>query len=215
MLYVGFFIFFSRFVLVTVSKTSTPLTSHSQTYVYFLSLSAGRGYRYYTGPVVYPFAYGLSLTNFTFTPIIAAWPSDEEAATALTTVSQAEASAAAGKPLPVLTYAVNVTNTGDVPGDEVAFLFFEPQSLPALASPNRLLRQLLDYQRVHLVPGQSATVTFSVTAVDLAVHERDSGDKVSTPGRFNVVVTNGAGLRMEQPVTISGPQRVLEPFPRL
>lgn len=171
-----------------------------------LDTGVGRGYRFYTGVPVFPFGWGLSLTTFSYIPAAGGWPSAADAATALTTI-------AGPRPLlRSLQYAVQVTNNGAATGDDVVFLFVEPMATPTQPR-NRLLRQLLDYQRVHLAPGASATVAFNVTARSLAMVDRDTGDVVSAPGTFRIVVTNGAGARLAQDVVLRGEQTTLEAFP--
>ncbi len=173
-----------------------------------LDVGPGRGYRFYTGPTVFPFGWGLSLTSFTYLPVDGRWPSLAAAASALTTPSALDATS-----LRSLEYAVQVTNNGSVPGDDVVFLFFEPVDTPTQPE-SRLVRQLLDYQRVHLAPSASTTVSFSVSARSLALVDRQSGDTVSAPGAYRVVVTNGAGALLEQVVSLRGEQTLVEAFPR-
>ena len=190
-----------------------------------MDTGVGRGYRYYTGETVFPFGSGMALTTFSYEPAPGApWPSAAAAAGALTTADAASAGvgegAGVGGPLPPpppppsLQYAVQVTNNGSVTGDDVLFLYYQPVATPTQPR-SRLLRQLLDYKRVHLAPGQSATVPFSITARSLAMVDRSTGDVVSAPGTFRiVVVTNGAGAALAQEVVVRGKQALIEAFPR-
>jgi hypothetical protein len=73
----------------------------------------GITYLYYDGPVLWPFGWGLSYTNFTYT-----W---FDADAAHQTVDAA--AWAAGNATPP-SYAVNVTNTGSVVSDVSALAFF-------------------------------------------------------------------------------------------
>ena len=189
-----------------------------------LDVGVGRGYRFYSGPAVLPFGHGLALTNFSVEtaagfglPLGAAEERGQkgEARTA--------GAAAAPPPLPqrlrteaeasrVLGYAVNVTNTGAVAGDEVVMLFFEPSATPAQPR-SRLLRQLVDYRRVHLLPGESQVVAFAASSRSLRMADRATGDIVSTPGDFDLVVTNGVTEFARRRVVVEGDEVVVERFP--
>ena len=165
-----------------------------------LDVGVGRGYRYFDGPVVFPFGHGLALTNFSLT--------DASPAAA----AAAERLRAEAVPSRALAYAVNVTNTGSVAGDEVVFLFYEPQSLAAQPQ-SRLLRKLVDFQRVHLAPGESALVSFGASSASLRLVDRASGDLVSTPGDFDLVLTDGVAEIARHRVVVEGEQVVVERFP--
>ena len=169
-----------------------------------LDVGVGRGDRFYAGPKVLPFGFGLALTTFLIQPLSRGGSSSDTAGTPqrLSTGSAAR----------LLSYSVNVSNVGAVPGDEVIMLFFEPMATPAQLS-SRLIRQLSDYQRVHLLPGESQTVAFGVTSRSLKLVDRATGDFVSTPGDYDIVVTNGVSEVMRQRVVVEGAQVVLERFP--
>jgi beta-D-xylosidase 4 len=164
-----------------------------------LDTPPGRGYRFYTGAPVFPFGYGLSLSKFTLQ--LAAGPPTTPA----TLPTEA-------LPTTTLNYTVLVTNTGEVAGDEVVQAYFLPQSVPQQPK-SRLLKQLFGYQRLHLDPGQGATVSFLVNSETLRLVDRESGDAVSTPGSFDVLFTNGVDQALHNPVTVQGPQVVVAPFP--
>ena len=166
-----------------------------------LDVGVGRGYRFYAGPTVLPFGFGLSLTTFVIQPaggFDAAGP------------QRLRTEAASSR---LLSYSVNVTNVGAVAGDEVVMLFFEPFSTPAQPA-SRLIRQLSDYQRVHLLPGESQTVAFgAVSSHTLRLVDRATGDFVSSPGDYDLVVTNGVTEVARQRVVIEGAEVVIERFP--
>jgi hypothetical protein len=161
--------------------------------------------RYYNGSVVWPFGWGLSYAPFAFT------------ATSLSVGGSPVSSLnwPTGAPTAnTATLSVTVTNTGSVAGDEVVFLFFAPQGMPQQAG-SRLQRQLADFERVHLEAGASTTVQFTITTGTFVVVDKagNTGDRVSTPGTFSLIATNGVGLTASWPVTLTGSQVVVTPFP--
>ena len=78
---------------------------------------------------------------------------------------------------------------------------------------SRLLRQLVDYRRVHLLPGESQVVAFAASSRSLRMADRATGDIVSTPGDFDLVVTNGVTEVARRRVVVEGDEVVVERFP--
>lgn len=76
---------------------------------------------------------------------------------------------------------VTVTNTGDRAGDEVVQLYLRDD----VASITRPVKQLRGFRRVHLLPGQSETLTFTLTANDFSFYGADM-KQVVEPGSFTV-----------------------------
>jgi hypothetical protein len=68
-------------------------------------------------------------------------------------------------------------------------------------------------QRVHLLPGASQVVSFSASSASLRLVDRATGDVVSTPGAFDLVVTNGVREAARRRVVVEGDEVVVEPFP--
>ena len=168
-----------------------------------LDVGVGRGYRYYNGSVQWPFGYGLSLTNFDFAGIVV--PSGAGGGPAVLHTESV--------PSTVLPFVVNVTNSGNLAGDEVVQLYAAPQ-LPLPSQPNsRLLRQLVGYQRVHLEPGAWASVAFNVTSATLRLVDHQTGDIVSSPGTWSLIATNGVAASVTAMVVVEGTEIVVEPFP--
>lgn len=89
-----------------------------------------------------------------------------------------------------------------------------PVSVPSQPQ-TRLLKQLVDYERVHLGPSGDVTVTFTVTSETFWLVDKESGDIVSAPGTFQLVFTNGADLNITSAlVVVSGTAPVVSlPFP--
>jgi beta-glucosidase len=105
---------------------------------------AGRTYRFFNGAVLYPFGHGLSYTKFAYGSLR----------------TNAESLSAAG----TLTVRVDLRNTGNRTGDEVAQLYVHHLG-SAVERPKRDLR---GYQRVTLRPGERRTVEFSLGGSSLA-----------------------------------------------
>jgi beta-glucosidase len=76
---------------------------------------------------------------------------------------------------------VKVTNTGSRAGDEVVQLYLRDD----VASVTRPVKQLRGFRRVHLLAGQSQTLTFTLTANDLSFYGSDMKPVVE-PGTFTV-----------------------------
>jgi beta-glucosidase len=121
------------------------------------------GYRWYDAKNVtplFPFGYGLSYTSFAFGGLHVGAVSGGQA-----------------------TVTATVTNTGSRAGAEVAQLYVgDPGS--AGEPPH----QLKGFQRVQLAPGASGTVTFTVTAHDLASWNTGSGNWVASAGDYQILV---------------------------
>jgi len=151
----------------------------------------GRSYRYYTGTPLWEFGYGLSYTTFKLE-----WSDGSEIPKTLT-----------NDILEAVTYTVNITNTGNVAGDEVALAFFKPPA--SLGVP--LIRQLFGFQRVHLKPNESVKVSFTMNAKTLAMGD-EKGDLVGQPGIYGIEITNGVNERLNTKVEIQGSKRILEKY---
>jgi beta-glucosidase len=124
-----------------------------------------RTYRYFSGPVLYPFGYGLSYSTFRYEQL-----------------RLSSATLAAGKPLAV---QVQITNTSARDGDEVAQLYL--QFGGAAGAPGRALRA---FQRLHLRAGESRTVHFRLAPRQLS-HVNEAGQVLISAGRYQVSVGSG------------------------
>jgi beta-glucosidase len=84
-----------------------------------------------------------------------------------------------------VTVYADVTNTGRVPGDEVVQLYLTHEGIAG--APRRALQA---FQRVHLAPGQKATVSFSLRDRALSVVD-EAGARRIVPGHLDVWVGGG------------------------
>lgn len=135
----------------------------------------GRTYRYFSGTPLWQFGYGLSYTSFRYANL------------------QLPKTVRAGQQLHA---SVNVTNVGDVAGDEVVQLYL---SFPNVSgAPIRALRA---FKRVHIAPDASQNVAFELTARDLSM-VTDRGDILVAPGPYRVSL--GGGQPSSGLPTVSG-----------
>jgi len=143
---------------------------------------AGHTYRYFTGEVLYPFGYGLSYTTFQYRNLRA----DKPVFTAADTV----------------TVSVEVQNTGHVAGDEVVQLYLRDLAA-SVPVPNLALQ---GFRRIHLAPGETQTVTFTLTPEQFSALD-DDGRPFLEPGTFRL---SAGGKQPGQPTLSAGESNVVE-----
>jgi beta-glucosidase len=126
---------------------------------------ANRTYRYFSGKPLYPFGYGLSYTNFSYSGL-----------------RVPTAAIAAGQPLSA---DVTVTNVGKAAGDEVVQLYLK---FPAVkGAPHIALR---GFQRIHIEPGASQQVHFDLKPRDLGMVTED-GNPIIAQGDYTISIGGG------------------------
>ena len=125
--------------------------------------TARRGYLFSTTEPLFPFGYGLSYTNFSYSNLKITKPkikADEE-----TTVT------------------IDVTNTGKVSGDEVVQMYIRDE----ISSVTRPVKELKDFARISLRPNETKQVTFKITPSKLAFFDRQM-KRIVEPGTFQIMV---------------------------
>jgi len=135
---------------------------------------AGRTYRYYKGHVLYPFGFGLSYTTFHYDSLQVT---------------------PAARPNPThpgdsLHVTVRVTNTGATEGDEVAQVYISaiaPSRAPKPGEGDLPIRSLRGFRRIHLQPGQSTTLRFTVSP-DAFTIINDQMQRVPLAGKYFITV---------------------------
>jgi beta-glucosidase len=125
--------------------------------------SARRGYLFASKEPLFAFGHGLSYTTFKYDNLKLSEPSI--GVNGRTTVS------------------VEVTNTGKLAGDEVVQLYIHD----LVSSATRPVKELKGFRRIHLQPGQTQTVGFSLGPEALAFWNEDMKHVVE-PGAFDIMV---------------------------
>ena len=143
------------------------------------STNPGRSYKFYTGQAIYEFGYGLSYTTFSY-----AWYNDSSIS------SYSIQSLMTDKPgvLRVATqlFRVNVTNTGNVEGDDVVLAFVTPPQT-GVDGQKQPIKQLFGFERVYLNVNETKEVFFPFDMQTLLAVAQD-GSKWFHPGTYNVIV---------------------------
>jgi len=141
--------------------------------------TARRGYLFSTTEPLFPFGFGLSYTTFKYSNL---------------RVTKAKIATNEGT-----TVTVDISNTGNVPGDEVAQMYIRDD----VSSVTRPVKELKDFVRVAIEPGQTKTVTFTVTPAKLQFCGRDM-KRVVEPGTFQVMVGGNSRDLISQTLEVVG-----------
>ncbi len=122
-------------------------------------------YRFFEGEPLYPFGYGLSYTTFQYAE------------------PQIPGTLQSGEDL---NFTVKVKNTGAMAGDEVVQVYLTNKA----ADIRVPIRQLVEFERVNLQPGEKKTVQLHVAADAFSFIDND-GNKKMVPGEFEISVGGG------------------------
>jgi beta-glucosidase len=135
----------------------------------------GHTYRYFRGEPLFPFGHGLSYTTFAY--------------------SNLRLGAETISPGQTLTISADVKNIGQRAGDEVVQLYLSDTA----ASVPVPIRQLHGFERLHLAPGETKTITFTLAPRQLSLIDHH-GRRVIEPGGFQITV----GGRQPTPEDLEG-----------
>lgn len=130
---------------------------------YYQKPSARRGYLFSNKEPLFVFGHGLSYTSYKYgnlriTP-------DKTGTGGQTTAT------------------VDVTNTGRMAGDEIVQLYIRDE----VSSVTRPVKELKDFRRIHLEPGQTRTIQFMITPDKLSFLNENM-QRVVEPGVFDIMV---------------------------
>lgn len=121
-----------------------------------------RTYKYFDGKPLFPFGHGLSYSNFKYGNL--------EVNNEITLKKN-------------ITLKVNVTNTGQMDGDEVVQLYISHVE----SSNDSPIRSLVGFQRIHLKVGETKEITFSITPKQYAQLDSE-GNRLFNPGKLKVSI---------------------------
>jgi beta-glucosidase len=144
----------------------------------FYNYDPSKNHRYIDGDdtPVFPFGFGLSYTTFRFDDL------------RVDTPVQVNATVQA---------RVNVTNTGNVAGDDVVQLYLR-QDVSSVETPERALK---GFSRVSLQPGETKTITFEVPRAELALWNAEK-KWVVEPGAYTVWVGDSSQATLSAKFTL-------------
>ena len=127
---------------------------------------------------LYPFGYGLSYTKFNYSkPKLLNSKFDNNS---------------------IIKVQVDVTNTGDMDGDEVVQLYIRDK----VSSVTRPVKELKGYKRVHLQVGETKNVIFEITPESLAFYDIDM-KYVVEPGSFNIMTGSSSHFKSLKTVELT------------
>lgn len=147
---------------ITIPRSAGHLPAY-----YNYKPAARRGYLFDDVSPLYAFGFGLSYTTFQF----------GEPRLEKSVIKQKESTIV----------RVDVTNTGDMMGDEVVQMYIRDK----VSSVTRPVKELKGFGRITLAPGETATVMFEITPENLAFWNIDM-KYVVEPGEFEIMIGNSS-----------------------
>lgn len=156
-------------------KTSRPMPEDEEGHIQDGFIKFLTCYADVKSSPLFPFGYGLSYTTFDYSDI---------------TLSASEAKV--GEPV---TATVTVTNSGSMAADEVVQLYIRDM----VAMPVRPIKELRGFERIHLAPGESRTVSFTIDNEVLGYYKVDiskgmaqqqmtEDNLIVDPGQFRIMI---------------------------
>ncbi|MFX1453586.1 MAG: glycoside hydrolase family 3 C-terminal domain-containing protein, partial [Promethearchaeota archaeon] len=122
----------------------------------------GRTYRYFEGPPLYSFGYGLSYTKFKYSNL------------------QIPRSARTDDSI---TLRIDVENIGKRLGDEIIQIYLNKRNI----SSNAPIRELQGFERITLKVGEKKTVAFTLISKNLSIFD-GNGNQIVKPGKISVSI---------------------------
>jgi beta-glucosidase len=139
----------------------------------------GRTYRYYNGPVQYPFGFGLSYTSFNYQP------------------QQSTAKKYNSKD--TISVTIKVKNIGKMDGDEVVQAYIEYPQIDRMP-----IKELKAFKRVSVSKGHEQLVTIKIPAKDLQKWDIKTHGWKTYPGNYKLIFgSNSQDEKLSFPFVIS------------
>jgi beta-glucosidase len=138
----------------------------------------GRTYRYFEGPVQYPFGYGLSYVNFSYR-----WVEQPRSPRSLHDT---------------LRFSIAVKNDGSMNADEVAQVYIQYPSMERMP-----IKELKSFRRVYVQKGKESVVHFSIPVAELQKWDSLQARWKLYPGSYKIGVgSSSQDLKLNVPISI-------------
>lgn len=154
------------------------------------------GYRYYDKKkmdVLFPFGYGLSYTDFTYSNM------------KVTVNGKNAADVDVIKETDEIVVSADITNTGNCDGAEIVQLYIKNPVVYEI----RPEKELRDFAKVFLKVGETKTVTFTLNARAFSYYETRIHDWYAESGDYEILLASSSrDIRLQDTVSITGSKKI-------
>lgn len=154
------------------------------------------GYRYYDKKkmdVLFPFGYGLSYTDFTYSNM------------KVTVNGKNAADVDVIKETDEIVVSADITNTGNCDGAEIVQLYIKNPVVYEI----RPEKELRDFAKVFLKAGETKTVTFTLNARAFSYYETRIHDWYAESGDYQILLASSSrDIRLQDTVSITGSKKI-------
>lgn len=154
------------------------------------------GYRYYDKKkmdVLFPFGYGLSYTDFTYSNM------------KVTVNGKNAADVNVIKETDEIVVSADITNTGNCDGAEIVQLYIKNPVVYEI----RPEKELRDFAKVFLKAGETKTVTFTLNARAFSYYETRIHDWYAESGDYEILLASSSrDIRLQDTVSITGSKKI-------
>ena len=154
------------------------------------------GYRYYDKKkmdVLFPFGYGLSYTDFTYSNM------------KVTVNGKNAADVDVIKETDEIVVSADITNTGNCDGAEIVQLYIKNPVVYEI----RPEKELRDFAKVFLKAGETKTVTFTLNARAFSYYETRIHDWYAESGDYEILLASSSrDIRLQYTVSITGNKKI-------